>query len=132
MAEKEMPNFPVDRLRQPTGENPMANREDSESILPFDKCSPPQYRFPLGIRWEDIIISARPTVAEAMELADSDVIKGRMRRLKRASDLCYKGKIYTDYKTADNLEPFKFELWDDVQKIQAREDEYALLDLHKK
>ena len=71
-------------------------------------------------------------VEEALELADPDVMKGRLRRLKRASDLSYKGKQYTDYKDADSLEPFKFELWDDVKKIEAREEEYAVLDLHKK
>lgn len=79
-----------------------------------------------------MIISARPAVAEAMELADPDVMKGRLRRLKRASDLSYKGKVYTDYADASTLEPFKLELWDDVKKIEAREEEYALLDLHKK
>ena len=79
-----------------------------------------------------MIISARPAVAEAMELADPDVMKGRLRRLKRASDLTYKGKVYTDYADPAGLEPFKFELWQDVQKIEAREEEYALLDLHKK
>ena len=67
-----------------------------------------------------------------MELADPDVLKGRMRRLKRASDLSYKGKVLTDYKDAASLEPFKFELWDDIQKLQARDDEYAVMDLHKK
>ena len=85
-----------------------------------------------GLRWEDLILNTRPAVAEAMELADPDVIKGRMRRLKRASDLTYKGKVFTDYKDAATLEPFKMELWDDIQKIEAREEEYAVLDLHKK
>lgn len=67
-----------------------------------------------------------------MELSDADVLKGRLRRLKRASDLTYKGKVLTDYQSPDTLEPFKLELWDDVKKIQAREEEYAILDLHKK
>ena len=78
------------------------------------------------------MVSARPAVAEAMELADGDVLKGRLRRLKRASDLTYKGKVLTDYQDPASLEPFKLELWTDVEKIQAREEEYALLDLHKK
>ena len=90
------------------------------------------FSFLAGLRWEDLIISARPAVAEAMELADADVMKGRLRRLKRASDLTYKGKVYTDYADPAGLEPFKLELWPDVQKIEAREEEYALLDLHKK
>lgn len=71
-------------------------------------------------------------MAEALELADPDVLKGRMRRLKRASDLSYKGKNYTDYKSADNLEPFKLELWQDVKKIEAREEEYEMLNYYKK
>ena len=78
------------------------------------------------------MISAQPAVAEAMELADDHVVKGRLRRLKRASDLVYKGKLYTDYADEATLEPFKLELWEDVKKIEAREEEYALLDLHKK
>ena len=77
-------------------------------------------------------MSGRPAVAEAMELADPDVLKGRMRRLKRASDLSYKAKNYTDYRSADNLDPFKMELWDDVKKIEAREEEYAMIDQYKK
>ena len=85
-----------------------------------------------GLRWEDLMISSKPAVIEAMELADPDLVKGRMRRLKRASDLSYKGKLYTDYKDASALEPFKLELWHDYKKIVAREEEYAILDLHKK
>ena len=85
-----------------------------------------------GLRWEDLLLNTDPVVAEAMELADPDVIKGRMRRLKRASDLSYKGKQYTDYADASNLDPFKLELWTDIQKIQTREEEYAIMDLHKK
>jgi len=88
--------------------------------------------FSTGLRWEDLLISSRAPVTEAMELADADVMKGRLRRLKRASDLSYKGKILTDYVDADKLEPFKFELWDDVKKLQARDEEYAIMDLHKK
>uniref|UniRef100_A0A7S3L3S0 Cytochrome b-c1 complex subunit 7 n=1 Tax=Amphora coffeiformis TaxID=265554 RepID=A0A7S3L3S0_9STRA len=86
----------------------------------------------MGLRWEDLIISARAPVTEAMELADPDVMKGRMRRLKRASDLSYKGKVLTDYVDVAKLEPFKFELWDDVKKLQARDEEYAIMNLHKK
>jgi ubiquinol-cytochrome c reductase subunit 7 len=78
------------------------------------------------------LISERASVKEAMSLAPPEVIKGRMRRLKRASDLTFKGKVYTDYKSADGLEPFKKELWHDIQKIEAREQEYAMLDLYKK
>jgi hypothetical protein len=67
-----------------------------------------------------------------LELADKDVVTGRMRRLKRASDLIFKGKIYTDYASADNIDTFKEELWPDIQKIQARDEEFAIVNLHKK
>lgn len=78
------------------------------------------------------MISETPEMKEVLELADEDVVKGRLRRLLRASDLTYKGKVYTDYADPSNLEPFKLELWEDLKKIEAREEEYALLDLHKK
>jgi len=67
-----------------------------------------------------------------LDLADADVVKGRLRRLKRASDLSYKSKVLTDYAPNMKLEPFKEELWEDVKKIQKREEEYELLDMHKK
>lgn len=85
-----------------------------------------------GLQYEDLLNSSRPEVAEALDLADPDVMQGRLRRLKRASDLTYKGKELQDYAPDMKLTPFKTELWEDVQKIKAREEEYALLDLHKK
>ena len=78
------------------------------------------------------MISDYPATKEALELAHPDVIKGRMRRLKRASDLHFKGKRLQDYQDVSKLDPFKFEIWDDIQKIKARDEEKALLDLHKK
>ena len=84
-----------------------------------------------GLRAEDLFIQTKE-VKEALELCDPEVAKGRYRRLLRASDLTFKGKEYTDYKSADNLEPFKFELWPDIERIKARDAEYAILDLHKK
>lgn len=76
--------------------------------------------------------SSRPEVAEALELADPDVVKGRLRRLKRASDLSFKAKSLTDYAPDMKLDPFKSELWEDIQKIKARDEEYAIMDLYKK
>jgi ubiquinol-cytochrome c reductase subunit 7 len=67
-----------------------------------------------------------------LELADPEIITGRYRRLKRASDLSYKTKILQDYAPDMELEPFKEELWDDIQKIKARDEEKLLLELHKK
>ena len=85
-----------------------------------------------GLRAEDLFISETPYAQEALQLADPDVVKGRMRRLKRASDLCFKAKNLQDYAPNTKFEPFKMELYPDILKIQAREEEYALLDLHKK
>jgi hypothetical protein len=86
-----------------------------------------------GVQYEDLMNSSKPAVAEALELADPDVITGRMRRLKRASDLIYKGKIYTDYAPAMSLEQtFVEEIRPDVRKIEARNEEFAILNLHKK
>jgi len=65
-------------------------------------------------------------------LADPDVVKGRIRRLKLASDLTFKGKELQDYAPNLQLDPFKSELWDDVKKIEARDAEYGILDLYKK
>jgi ubiquinol-cytochrome c reductase subunit 7 len=78
-----------------------------------------------------LLNSSKPEIAEALELADPDYVKGRMRRLKRASDLSFKGKNLGDY-SSEALEPFKFELLDDIKKIEARDAEYAQLDLYKK
>ena len=88
-------------------------------------------RLRAGLRYEDLLNSSKPEVAEALELADPEYIKGRMRRLKRASDLSFKGKNLGDYSN-EALSPFKVELWEDVKKIQARDAEYAVLDLYKK
>ncbi|KAL7568426.1 hypothetical protein ACA910_012142 [Epithemia clementina (nom. ined.)] len=85
----------------------------------------------MGLRAEDLFIET-PELKEALALAHPDVAKGRYRRLLRASDLTFKGKEYTDYKSADQLEPFKFELWETMDRIKAREQEYAILNLHKK
>ena len=78
------------------------------------------------------MISETPAMKEALELADPEVVKGRMRRLKRASDLCYKQKILQDYAPDMKLEPFKEELYPDLVKLRKRNDEIALLNLHKK
>jgi Ubiquinol-cytochrome C reductase complex 14kD subunit len=91
----------------------------------------PNPRWCAGIRYEDLLNSSKPEVAEALELAAPEYVKGRMRRLKRASDLSFKGKNLGDYSN-ETLAPFKVELWEDVKKIQARDAEYALLDLYKK
>lgn len=70
-------------------------------------------------------------MGEALQLADPDVLKGRMRRLKRASDLSFKAKELPDYVPDMKLVPFEFEIWDDVQKIKKRDEEELLLNMHK-
>lgn len=87
----------------------------------------------LGLRYEDLLNSSKPAIAEALELADPEVLHGRMRRLKRASDLCVKQKRYIDYAEPRPLEEvFQEDLLKDVDKLQARNDEMELLNLHKK
>jgi ubiquinol-cytochrome c reductase subunit 7 len=68
---------------------------------------------------------------EALALADPEVVKGRMRRLKRASDLCFKQKTLQDYAPNMKLEPFKFELSEDLFKIRKRNEEFNRLNRHK-
>lgn len=85
-----------------------------------------------GLRYEDLLNSSKPAIAEAIDLADPEVVKGRMRRLKRASDLTYKGKNLPDYAPNLKMEPFKSDLWEDVLKLEKRNEEYEIMNLHKK
>jgi ubiquinol-cytochrome c reductase subunit 7 len=84
-----------------------------------------------GLQYEDLLNSAKPDIAEALELADPDVIKGRLRRLKRASDLTFKAKNLADYAPNAKLDPWKVELYDDIKSIEARNDEYGIVNLHR-
>ncbi|CAB9507568.1 expressed unknown protein [Seminavis robusta] len=85
----------------------------------------------MGLRYEDLLNSSSPDIGEALELADPAVKQGRQRRLKRASDLSFKAKNLQEYAPGMKLEPFKEELWQDVLKIQARNEEIAQLNAHK-
>lgn len=73
-----------------------------------------------------------PEVNEAMDLADPDIVEGRYRRLKRASDLAFKQKELQDYAPNMILEPMKREISADVDKILTRDLEFDLLNNHKK
>ncbi len=64
---------------------------------------------------------------QALELSDPDVIMGRQRRIKRAIDLNFKRKNFTDYAPDVELDVFKSEIYEDVKKVTAREQEIALL-----
>ena len=69
---------------------------------------------------------------EALELAPPEVAAGRIRRLKRAVDLSLKRKNFLDYAPGVEQETYKVEIYDDIEKIRAREQEYALLNAHNK
>ena len=84
-----------------------------------------------GLRYEDLYNNSDPQIAEALELADPEVRIGRQRRLKRASDLSFKGKNLKDYAPNMQLEPFKQEIWEDINKIKARDTEIKKLNYHK-
>ncbi|KAG7343920.1 ubiquinol-cytochrome C reductase complex 14kD subunit [Nitzschia inconspicua] len=86
----------------------------------------------MGLRYEDLMSRDEPEVNEALELADPDVVEGRYRRLKRASDLAFKQKELQDYAPDMILEPFKREISADVDKILNRDLEFDLLNNHKK
>lgn len=85
-----------------------------------------------GLRYEDIINENEKEVAEALSLADPDTVTGRSRRLKRAIDLNFKRKNFMDYAADVDQETFKKEIFDDVMKIRARDQEYAMLNAHNK
>lgn len=70
-------------------------------------------------------------VQEALSLADQDVITARTRRLKRAIDLSYKRKSLQDYAPGMELDIFKKEIYPDIEKIRARDQELAQLNMHK-
>ena len=87
---------------------------------------------PPGLRYEDLLNEGERDIAEALTLADGDVLTGRTRRIKRALDLGFKRKSLQDYAPDQDLELFKSDLYGTVEKIRARDQEYALLNAHNK
>uniref|UniRef100_A0A6U0QZL7 Cytochrome b-c1 complex subunit 7 n=1 Tax=Eucampia antarctica TaxID=49252 RepID=A0A6U0QZL7_9STRA len=85
-----------------------------------------------GLRYEDILNEDEAPIKQALELADPEVLIGRQRRVKRAIDLNFKRKNFQDYAPNMEIDIFKSELYDDVQKVKAREQEIALLNAHNK
>lgn len=85
-----------------------------------------------GLRYEDILNQNEKEIAEALSFADPDTVTGRSRRVKRAMDLSFKRKNFKDYAPDVDQETFKSEIYDDVMKIKARNQEYALLNAHNK
>lgn len=84
------------------------------------------------MRYEDLLIEEQGDVGEALELADPDVVTGRGRRIRRAMDLSFKRKSLQDYAPDMKLEPFKDEFYSDLIKIREREEEFVVLNEHKK
>eukprot|EP00804_Cyclotella_cryptica_P020790 CCRYP_016607-RA/>CCRYP_016607-RA protein AED:0.22 eAED:0.22 QI:26/1/1/1/1/1/2/401/115 len=85
-----------------------------------------------GLRYEDLLNEDEKEVKEALELADPAVQTARTRRIKRAIDLSYKKKSLQDYAPDMDLELFKREIYVDVEKIRARDQEYAQLNANNK
>ncbi len=85
-----------------------------------------------GLRYEDLLNEDEKEVKEALELADPEVLTARTRRLKRAIDLSYKRKSLQDYAPNMELDLFKSEIYPDIEKIRARDQEYAQLNAQSK
>mmetsp|Transcript_27184 Transcript_27184/g.54373 ORF Transcript_27184/g.54373 Transcript_27184/m.54373 type:complete len:116 (-) Transcript_27184:153-500(-) len=80
-----------------------------------------------GLRYEDIMIKT-PEVEEALELQDPHVNTGRIRRIKRGADLSFKRKQFSDYAPeGTDLKIFRAEIIPMVEKINARDQEFELL-----
>lgn len=90
------------------------------------------FTYIIGLRYEDILNQNEKEIAEALSFADPDTLTGRSRRVKRAMDLSFKRKNFKDYAPDVDQETFKSEIYDDVMKIKARNQEYALLNAHNK
>lgn len=84
------------------------------------------------MRYEDLLNENENDISEALSMADKDVVTGRTRRVKRAIDLHLKQKNFNDYAADVDQETFKSELYDDLLKIRARDQEYALLNANQK
>ena len=85
-----------------------------------------------GLRYEDLLNEAHPEVQEALSLAEPDVLLARTRRMKRAMDLGQKRKNLLDYAPGNIDDTFKMELYEDMEKIRARDQELAMLNAHNK
>ena len=101
------------------------------SLRPSPPTPSPFHTNP-GLRYEDLLNEGERDIAEAMALADPEVITGRTRRIKRALDLGFKRKNLQDYAPDMELDIYKSELYETVEKIRARDQEYALLNAHNK
>lgn len=86
-----------------------------------------------GLRYEDILNEAQPAFQEALEYAPKEVVEGRTRRLKRAIDLSYKRKSLLDYVPEESIEdPFQEDIIPIMEKINKRNQEYVMYNMHNK
>jgi len=85
-----------------------------------------------GLRYEDLLNEGERDISEALSLAEPDVLTGRTRRIKRALDLGFKRKNLQDYAPDMELDMFKSEIYETVEKLRSRDQEYALLNAHNK
>ena len=90
------------------------------------------FKYLTGLRYEDLLIEEHKEVEEALKLADPEVLTARTRRLKRAIDLSYKKKSLQDYAPNMELDIWKAEIYPTIEKIRARDQEFAQLNAHNK
>merc|ERR1712137_1281843 len=84
-----------------------------------------------GLRYEDLINEDIREVNEALAYASSDKLQGRNRRIKRAMHLSFKRKNYVDYVPSYKGEDcFQWDVYGDVEKIIARDQERVTLNQH--
>mmetsp|Transcript_40198 Transcript_40198/g.82735 ORF Transcript_40198/g.82735 Transcript_40198/m.82735 type:complete len:175 (-) Transcript_40198:605-1129(-) len=114
----------------------MALRMMTEKVMGF---AAKQYQSALGaslattgLRYEDLLNEGERDISEALSLAEPDVLTGRTRRIKRALDLGFKRKNLQDYAPDMELDMFKSEIYETVEKLRSRDQEYALLNAHNK
>lgn len=80
-----------------------------------------------GLRYEDLLIEEDRSVEEALSLTDKDVFTTRTRRAKRAIDLSFKKKDLSVYAPNMAQAPYKTELMEDIEKLQARDAEFVAM-----
>ena len=77
-------------------------------------------------------MSDDPHVKEALELSPPEVPTGRMRRINRAIDLGSKQKNFMHYAPDVDQETWKSEITDMIERLEARDAEYVIMNTHKK
>lgn len=87
----------------------------------------------IGLRYEDLLNEAQPSLQEAFQYAPKDYVESRNRRLKRAVDLSFKRKSLLDYVPENAVEdPFKEDFIPIMEKINKRDQEYVMYNMHNK